>query len=534
MKVICPYCKGETEIAVEPQIGQNVQCKYCERKFAYGVETPMPTRIAVPKRPVSAANAQDQAVKVVCPLCHDKLGLSARPAVGQSVKCQSCKRKFPYDQSLDFRDEIAPSDIEFSISETIKNGRQKSIYDGAADGARLFLGLLYYGKVFEHRIDLVKYWKLRDEVLAELKESDIRYILRYESDRDVRDCLNKTLARFAHKGAMPVSKPKIIKPVKPESREAGEGKNVEEPAPLPEVPAPVQPSNVEGRGNGLLKVALVGFAAIVVVTSAATFLLLNRQEPLPEQSVVRESGMTRDAVLLADKELESRLLEKVAEIQRKLDDLQNACKRDFDDLEDRINDVEDTAKRNLDVLKNEQDRVLSDKISSLSEKVRELSRGVGTGFSGQNNRPAIDTEVVKPVKHQVEDVPKENIAELQKQLEQNLKEIKRLRRSNPTCVLYPDSSKTIRNTSTKLCSANMYSTSKQITYVRDLFYCGNCKKENTSRTSPCCSVSAKKGFAAWKKERDAVDVTMNINRQIEALTESNTDLKKRIKEAGGK
>ena len=234
------------------------------------------------------------------------------------------------------------------------------------------------------------------------------------------------------------------------------------------MPAPVQPSNVEGRGNGLLKVALVGFAAIVVVTSAATFLLLNRQEPLPEQSVVRESGMTRDAVLLADKELESRLLEKVAEIQRKLDDLQNVCKRDFDDFEDRINDVEDTAKRNLDALKNEQDRVLSDKISSLSEKVRELSRGVGTGFSGQNNRPAIDTEVVKPVKHQVEDVPKENIAELQKQLEQNLKEIKRLRRSNPTCVLYPDSSKTIRNTSAKLCSANMYSTSKQITYVRDL------------------------------------------------------------------
>ena len=48
MKVECPYCKGETELPIEPQIGQNVKCKYCERKFAYGVETPKPTRIDIP------------------------------------------------------------------------------------------------------------------------------------------------------------------------------------------------------------------------------------------------------------------------------------------------------------------------------------------------------------------------------------------------------------------------------------------------------------------------------------------------------
>lgn len=48
MTTKCPYCKADLEVGEDVAVGQNVTCKYCERKFAYGVETPKPSRITVP------------------------------------------------------------------------------------------------------------------------------------------------------------------------------------------------------------------------------------------------------------------------------------------------------------------------------------------------------------------------------------------------------------------------------------------------------------------------------------------------------
>lgn len=51
MTTKCPYCKADLEVGEDVTVGQNVTCKYCERKFAYGVETPKPSRIAIPTGP---------------------------------------------------------------------------------------------------------------------------------------------------------------------------------------------------------------------------------------------------------------------------------------------------------------------------------------------------------------------------------------------------------------------------------------------------------------------------------------------------
>ena len=48
MTTKCPYCKADLEVGEDVAVGQNVTCKYCERKFAYGVEIPKPSRIAIP------------------------------------------------------------------------------------------------------------------------------------------------------------------------------------------------------------------------------------------------------------------------------------------------------------------------------------------------------------------------------------------------------------------------------------------------------------------------------------------------------
>lgn len=48
MTTQCPYCKVDLEVGEDVAVGQNVTCKYCERKFAYGVKTPKPSRIAIP------------------------------------------------------------------------------------------------------------------------------------------------------------------------------------------------------------------------------------------------------------------------------------------------------------------------------------------------------------------------------------------------------------------------------------------------------------------------------------------------------
>ena len=122
-----------------------------------------------------------------------------------------------------------------------------------------------------------------------------------------------------------------------------------------------------------------------------------------------------------------------------------------------------------------------------------------------------------------------NVTELGNQIKSNLAEIAKLKAENPACVLNANR-KTIRNTEMRMATKadRQYCNKKQITYVRDRFYCGACHAETEASKGACCNVSRKKGFDAWKQVRLDVEKTTKINKQIDELLEQNKELKKRI------
>ncbi len=132
-----------------------------------------------------------------------------------------------------------------------------------------------------------------------------------------------------------------------------------------------------------------------------------------------------------------------------------------------------------------------------------------------------------------ESAPRESADDLKRRYKANLVEIDRLRLGNPACVLKPDvGTKDIRNTDARMMTnADLRYCSKskgKVVYVRNEFYCTNCRKSTSAMHGPCCSVSAKKGFAEWKSYRAAVEETTRIVNKIDELYQENAELKKRI------
>ena len=131
----------------------------------------------------------------------------------------------------------------------------------------------------------------------------------------------------------------------------------------------------------------------------------------------------------------------------------------------------------------------------------------------------------------VQDEPTEGaIDDLQKKLNDNLAELKKLVDKNPACYLNP-SSTSIINVSKRIATAKdrRYCSCINVTLVRDMFYCSGCKRVRGMNDSPCCNVSRKQSYYRWMMERKKVDETSRINSRIDELYTENESLEKQIR-----
>ncbi len=197
---------------------------------------------------------------------------------------------------------------------------------------------------------------------------------------------------------------------------------------------------------------------------------------------------------------------------------------------DEIDRLKRDHRQELDDLKARYERRIDEMAQSgeLQRRISSSGNDTQRGGAKHENPTSQRTSISDSAQDGENDMtPKESVTELSNQIKRNLEEINKLRDENPACVLNPDSSK-ILNTMMRMCTPtdHKYTSGKQLTYVRDLFYCTACKRESSN--GPCCRVSAKKGFAAWRKCRDAVEKTKEINDRIDELHEANKALKKRI------
>ncbi len=145
--------------------------------------------------------------------------------------------------------------------------------------------------------------------------------------------------------------------------------------------------------------------------------------------------------------------------------------------------------------------------------------------------PPEKPQVVVPAEPTVPtELAKDALDDLQKKINDNLAEIKKLVDKNPACYLNP-SSTSIINVSKKIATAKdkRYCSCINVTFVRDMFYCSGCKRVSGMGDHPCCNVSRKQSYYRWLMERKKVDETRQINSRIDELHAENESLEKQIR-----
>lgn len=128
---------------------------------------------------------------IVCSLCGRPLAVDEMPEDGQHVKCAHCGGKFSYSASETMK-EITQKDLAIALYECRRNRDDNRYYSAAPSGARLFIGLLFYGKHFKERVNVRALIEAFNEIEPELKAKDIAYLKKFETNADMIayfDCL---------------------------------------------------------------------------------------------------------------------------------------------------------------------------------------------------------------------------------------------------------------------------------------------------------------------------------------------------------
>ena len=125
-------------------------------------------------------------------------------------------------------------------------------------------------------------------------------------------------------------------------------------------------------------------------------------------------------------------------------------------------------------------------------------------------------------------VQQEDVAALKREMAGNLREIKRLRKENPACVLRPADGN-IRNVIIRRASKEdrRYYECVEVKYVREHFYCTGCDIEHDD--GHCRS--SRTAYPNWRAVREKVGVTLEINEKIDALYDENKKLSQRLAKA---
>ncbi|MBN2020604.1 MAG: hypothetical protein JW749_10325 [Sedimentisphaerales bacterium] len=122
----CPHC-GQKVNAKDIYAGREIHCPKCRQMIR--IPSPAPGKAASPAR--APSNAQSNIIKIRCPGCNQKIGVSKNYA-GKTVKCAKCgtlmqvptpkgsnaapqpKTSSPIDQELDFDALLSPKETKTS------------------------------------------------------------------------------------------------------------------------------------------------------------------------------------------------------------------------------------------------------------------------------------------------------------------------------------------------------------------------------------------------------------------------------------
>lgn len=122
--------------------------------------------------------------ETTCVSCGAKIGIDDETAYGQHVLCPYCGKKFSY---LEDGEEFSGERLSYAIAERRKDAADNRYYSAAPAGARLYVGLVFYGKVFGDGMNLNAYMAALAEIEPELTASDWQYLLDNERDAELKE-----------------------------------------------------------------------------------------------------------------------------------------------------------------------------------------------------------------------------------------------------------------------------------------------------------------------------------------------------------
>jgi len=235
------------------------------------------------------------------------------------------------------------------------------------------------------------------------------------------------------------------------------------------------------------------------------------------EQALRNAEQLKLEVMTKAKEKETELVERIAKMEEAHRDELEQKKKEADMLrmsfEDKMRKMEEDFNRQKDHMKAE--------LRAVSE-----SRAL---VEKENDQKSPD-ERANGCDDELQNQPKQSIAELRSQIKANQDEIKSLRKSNPGCILVDHTKQAlILETRFRPSGLGKYCAKDQITYVRSLFRCTACNWEGSDLDGPCCDVSRKRSFNLWKKAVHDSRRTEQINARIDELLNENEILKKAMR-----
>ena len=89
-------------------------------------------------------------MEIKCELCGEKIVVADDLVPGQHVRCPFCDGKFSYAERPR---EITEEDLREAIAICRKNDEWNKYYKNAPAGAKLYIALVFYGRVFASTLD---------------------------------------------------------------------------------------------------------------------------------------------------------------------------------------------------------------------------------------------------------------------------------------------------------------------------------------------------------------------------------------------
>ena len=293
-------------------------------------------------------------MKLKCSLCDEEITVSDDISIGQHVCCPYCGGKFAYGVACEG---VSEEDLRIALEVGRKDPEKAAYYDNAPDGARLFIALVFYGTYFRDTLNVDAYMAAFDEIGPELKEPDLRYLLRFETDDTMRKYLTDRLIALGvsvenGNGALD-KKPKlgVIRKNTGGGWERGATQNSINPVRPLRAIAPEPTGNVR-RDNGerrTIAVPVIVAVAAVVLVSLFAYLIFKGSEQ-PTRTVVRaesasvqnsgndESPKSESEVGLADGEREKALDSFRAFLSREKDVVEGTLKETTAAFDEILND----------------------------------------------------------------------------------------------------------------------------------------------------------------------------------------------------